>query len=195
MRPSPNTRLGMATLLARNWWTLALRGILALVFGLAVFVWPTITLRVLVRLFAVFAFVGGIFALSAALRDRRTNTPWWVLLLEGIFGIIAGLLVFFWPAITGLILLYLIAAWALVSGVFELILAIQLRKQIENEWLLAAAGLASLLLGLFLAIWPVTSVLAILWLIGAYAIIFGVILLILAFRLRNWNQQQPPTTL
>lgn len=194
MRSNTNRRLGMGTLLAHNWWTVALRGAIAILFGLAVFVWPGITLAVLVILFGIFAILGGILAL-AALRDRNTDEPWWLLLLEGLLGIAVGIITFIWPGITGLFLLYLIAAWAIVTGIVEIIAAIGLRKQIENEWLLIAAGIASLLFGILLAIRPVAGAVAILWVIGAYAIFFGVLLLVLGFRLRNWNRQEPPIVL
>ncbi|MBE9167516.1 HdeD family acid-resistance protein [Pleurocapsales cyanobacterium LEGE 06147] len=193
MRPNSNRTLRMGTLLARNWWTLLLRGLVAVLFGVAVLVWPGITLIVLLTLFGIFALLGGIFVVIAALSERRADEPWWLLLLEGLIGIAIGIIAFVWPEATGLFLLYLIAAWAIVSGIFELIAAIQLRRQIENEWLLAAAGIASLLFGLLLAIRPVAGALAIVWVIGVYAIIFGVLLIIFAFRLRNWNKQEPPT--
>ena len=188
MKPSSNRRLRMGTLLARNWWTVALRGFIALLFGIAVFAWPGITLAVLVGLFGFFALIGGFLLLVAAVKQRRTDEPWGLLLLEGLFGIAIGIIVFIWPEITGLFLVYLIAAWAIMSGIFELIAAIQLRRQIRNEWLLAAAAIASLVFGFLLALWPVAGALAILWIIGAYALIFGILFIILAFRLRNWNR-------
>ncbi|RUR79714.1 HdeD family acid-resistance protein [Chlorogloeopsis fritschii PCC 9212] len=190
MRQPPNRRIG--TLLARNWWTLALRGVLAILFGVAVFIWPAISIAVLVALFGFFVLLSGILAVIAALGSREPEENKWLLLFEGIVGIIAGVLVFFWPRITALILLYFIAAWAIVTGILEIIAAIQLRKEIENEWLLAIAGIASVLFGILAAIWPGAGALAILWGIGAYAIIFGITLLILALRLRNWQIPGPP---
>lgn len=195
MKPNSNRSPRMGTLLARNWWTVALRGVIGILFGIAVIVWPGITLTALVTLFGLFALIGGFLFLIAAIKQRRTDEPWWLLLLEGIFGIAIGIIVFISPGITGLLLLYLIAAWAIISGIFEIVAAIQLRRQIENEWLLAAVGIASLLFGLLLAIWPVAGALAILWVIGAYALIFGVLLLILAFRLRTWKRSEPPILL
>lgn len=195
MRPNPESRLGMGTLLARNWWTLALRGAIAILFGIAVFVLPGISLALLVALFGAFAIIGGVFALIAALRGRGAGPQMWILLLQGLIGIFIGVFVFLEPVRAGVILVYLIAAWAIISGVFEILAAIALRKEIQNEWLLAAAGVASLLFGLLLAVRPVAGALAILWVIGAYAISFGIILLVLAFRLRNWNKQEPPTLL
>jgi uncharacterized membrane protein HdeD (DUF308 family) len=193
MRQTPNRRIG--TLLARNWWTLVFRGVLAILFGVAVFIWPEISIAVLVGLFGFFVLLTGILALIAAFRRRQSDEQRWLLVVEGILGIVAGVLVFFWPNITALLLLYFIAAWAIVTGIFEIIAAIQLRREIHNEWLLALAGVASLLFGILLVIQPGAGALAILWVIGAYAIIFGIALLILGLRLRQWNKQQPPPML
>ncbi|MFP4102047.1 HdeD family acid-resistance protein [Coleofasciculus sp.] len=185
----------MGSLLARNWWTISLRGAIALLFGVAVWIWPRITLEVLIVLFAAFALVGGVFALIAGLRERKVDPRWWLLLLEGVVGIATGIVVLVWPNFTALLLLYVIAAWAIITGIFEIIAAIQMRQEIRNEWLLAIAGIASVLFGLLLTIWPVAGALAILWLIGAYAIVFGILLLILGFRLRSWRNQEPPPLL
>jgi uncharacterized membrane protein HdeD (DUF308 family) len=190
MRPTSNRRIG--TLLARNWWGLVLRGVLAILFGIAVFIWPGISITVLVTLFGFFVLLSGILGIIVAVRGRQSDERRWLLLIEGIFGVIAGILVFFWPGITALLLVYLIAAWALLTGILEIIAAIQLRKEIENEWLLAVAGIASLLFGILIAIYPGSGALALLWVIGAYAIAFGIVLIILGLRLRNWNKQQPP---
>lgn len=191
MRSDSNTRLGMGSLLARHWWAVALRGAIAILFGLAVLAFPGISLLGLIVLFGVFVLVGGIFALIS-LRNRHVDEPSWLLLFEGITGIVIGIATFVWPGITGVVLLYFIASWAVVSGIFEIIAAIGLRRQIENEWLLILAGIASLIFGILLAIWPAAGALAILWLIGGYAIFFGLLLLILGFRLRSWKRQEPP---
>lgn len=142
-----------------------------------------------------FALIGGFLFLVAAIKHRRMNEPWWLLLLEGILGIAIGIIVLALPEITGLFLVYVIAAWAIISGIVQIIAAIQLRRQIVGEWLLITSGIASLLFGLLLAIWPVAGVLAVLWVIAAYAILFGVLQLILAFRLRNWQRREPPTAI
>ncbi len=177
----------MTTTLARNWWAIALRGVLAILFGVAAFVWPGITLSVLVLLFGAYAFVDGLFALLAALRQHGDmgSERWWMLLLEGLAGIAAGVLTFIWPGITAVVLLYLIAAWAVITGVLEIIAAIRLRREINNEWLMALAGIASVIFGVLLFLQPGAGALAIVWLIGAYAIVFGILLLFLAFRLRS----------
>jgi uncharacterized membrane protein HdeD (DUF308 family) len=129
------------------------------------------------------------------LREANAYKRWWLFLLEGLFGIAAGVIALFWPGITGLILLYLIAAWAIVTGLFEIIVAFQLRQQLQGEWLLVLAGIVSVVFGVLLTVWPVAGALAILVFLGAYAIFYGVMLLIVAYRLRNWHKQEPPTTL
>lgn len=193
MRANSNLSPRMGTLLARNWQSVALRGVIAILFGIAIIVWPGITLATLITFFGLFAIVGGFLLSVAAIRQRRTDEPWWLLLLEGLLGIAIGIIVLVYPGITGLFLLYLIAAWAIISGIFEIVAAIQLRRQIEGEWLLALSGIASIVFGVLLIIWPSAGALAIVWVIGAYTIFFGVLKLSLAWRLRNW-QQKPPTT-
>ena len=180
----------MGTRLARNWWTVALRGAIAIIFGLAALFWPDITLTALIFIFAAFVLVSGVLLAIAAFRDGLTHTHGWLMLLEGAIGIAVGIMAFIWPGITALVLLYLIAAWAIVTGVLEIIAAIQVRKEIQNEWLLAIAGIASVLFGVLLLVWTLAGALAILWIIGAYAIIFGILLLILAFRLRSWGTER-----
>ena len=124
----------MLTQLARNWWVLALRGVIAVLFGLAAFVWPGITLAALVLLFGAYALVDGVFAVIAALTGRSGHERWWVLLLEGLVGVAAGVLTFVWPAITEFVLLYLIAAWAVVTGVIEVIAARSGNNNILFAW-------------------------------------------------------------
>lgn len=176
--------------LARNWWALALRGVLAILFGVAAFVWPGMTIAALVLLFGAYAFVDGLFALMAAIRQHGDvgSERWWMLLLEGLAGIGVGVLTVLWPNITGLVLLYLIAAWAIITGVFEILAAIRLRREIDNEWWLALAGIASVVFGVLIALQPAAGALAIVWILGGYAILFGILLLALAFRLRGMGR-------
>jgi uncharacterized membrane protein HdeD (DUF308 family) len=164
---------------------MVLRGIAAIAFGILAFIWPRITVAVLVFLWGAYALVDGIFAIVAGIKSHGEYKRWGLLLFEGILGVIAGVLAFVIPGITALILLILIAAWAIVTGVFEIAAAIQLRKQIHNEWLLALAGVASILLGIALLINPLAGVLAVVWIIGAYAIVFGALLIALGLRLHN----------
>lgn len=176
----------MRTRLARNWWIIALRGAIAIIFGLVALFLPTITLTGLVFFFALFVLIGGILLAIAGLKDL-THTYGWLLLLEGEIGITVGVLAFIWPGIAALVLLYFISAWAIATGIFEILAAIQVRKEIANEWLLILAGMASVLFGVLLIIWPVAEALAILRFIAAYTIFFGLLLLIVAFRLRIWG--------
>ena len=171
--------------LARNWWALALRGLFAVLFGLVALALPGIALGALVLLFGAYALVDGVFAIIAAVRAAETHARWGSLAIEGIAGIIAGIVAFAVPGLTAIVLLYVIAFWAIVTGVFELTTAIRLRKEIKGEWTLALAGVASVVFGILLLLFPGAGALAVVWLIGAYALIFGGLLLVLAFRLRG----------
>jgi uncharacterized membrane protein HdeD (DUF308 family) len=168
--------------LARNWWALALRGLVAVLFGLLTFLIPGITLVTLVLLFGAYALADGVFNVIAFFRVASHH---WALLIEGVVGIIAGILTFVWPAITALVLLYLIAFWAIFTGLFEIIAGIRLRKAIASEWLLLVMGVLSLLFGVFILFAPGAGALAIVLWIGAYALVFGITMLVLAFRLRG----------
>ena len=175
----------MSVILVRNWWSLLLRGLFAVLFGVLAFVWPGLTLTVLALLFGAYALVDGIFAVIAALNAPAGYEHRWVLLLEGVVGVIVGMLTFFWPGLTALALLYFIAAWAVVTGVLEVVAAVRLREVIRHEWLLVLGGSLSVLFGLALILMPVAGALAVVWLIGAYAVAFGVLLMALALRLRR----------
>jgi uncharacterized membrane protein HdeD (DUF308 family) len=171
--------------LSRNWWALALRGVAAILFGLAAFFLPGITLAVLILLFGAYMLVDGIFAIIAAVRAEEHDTRWWLLLAEGVLGVLAGIVAFLWPGLTALALLYLVAAWAIITGVLEIVGAIRLRKEIEGEWALILGGILSVIFGVLLAVMPGVGILALIWLIGAYALVSGVLLIVLAFRVRN----------
>jgi uncharacterized membrane protein HdeD (DUF308 family) len=179
--------------LARNWWALVLRGILAIVFGILAWVWPGLTVVVLVALFGAFALVDGILALVAAFRAHERRREWWPFALEGVAGIGLGVLAFFWPDATAFALLYLIATWSMVTGVFEIAAAIRLRKVIRGELLLALAGVASIGFGVLVIIFPGAGAVAIVWAIGIYAILFGALLVGLGLRLRRWVPKGPPS--
>jgi len=178
----------MVNTLAQNWWTLVLRGVAAVIFGILAYVWPGITFTVLVLFFGAYALWDGVFALIAAFRTQAERR--WPLVLEGLVGIAAGVLTFIWPGAATLALLLIIGAWAFVTGIFEIVAAIRLREEIEGEWLLLISGLLSVLFGIALAIWPAAGLVAVTWLIGAYSIIFGILLIVLGFRLRNWGKQR-----
>ncbi len=175
----------MLVVFTSSWWALVLRGLAAIGFGLLAFLWPHITLTALVFLWGAYALVDGVLAIGAGVKSHGENKRWWVLLLEGILGVAAGVIAFVIPGITALVLLIVIAAWAMVTGVFEIAAAIQLRKYIKGEWLLALAGVASVLFGFALILNPGAGALALVWLIGAYAIVFGVVLIGFGLRLHS----------
>jgi len=170
-----------------NWWLLALRGLVAVLFGVLAFVWPRATLITLVWLFGAFALVNGLLSLILAAKAPKGYPRIGSLILGGLLGILAGLLTFVMPGITALGLLMLIAAWAIVTGIMEVVAAIRLRKIIANEWLLILAGIASVAFGVILFLQPAAGALALIWWIGAWALIFGILLIVLAFRMRNWK--------
>lgn len=176
----------MTSMLARNWGWVLLRGVAALVFGLLTFVNPGITLVVLVMFFAAYAFVDGIFTIIWAIANRRGEPHWVALLVAGIAGVIIGEVTFAMPGITAIVLLYLIAAWALITGIMEIIAAVRLRKVIQGEWVLVLAGVLSVLFGLLLFVAPGAGALALLLWIGIYAVLTGILLIVFAVRLRSW---------
>jgi uncharacterized membrane protein HdeD (DUF308 family) len=174
--------------LARNWWSLVIRGFLGIAIGIVTFVWPGITLAALVFLFAGYAFVDGVMSLAGAMRAVAAHERWGALLFEGIAGIAVALVTVFWPAITALGLVLVIAAWAIVTGIAEIAAAVRLRKVISGEWLLALSGVLSVVFGLLLAAIPVAGAIVLAIWFGVYALVFGVILVALGFRLRNWGR-------
>jgi len=171
--------------LGRNWGWIVVRGIAALIFGVLALVLPGITLAALVLLWGAYALADGIIALIAAFRIRDRGKPFWALVVVGILGVAAGILTFIWPGMTAIVLLAFIAAWSLVMGIFQIIAAVRLRKSIENEWLLGLSGLLSVIFGVLMLINPGAGALAVIWVIGAYAILFGVLLIALGLKLRS----------
>jgi len=176
----------MLDVLSRHWWAVTLRGVAAVLFGLLALIWPGVTVLVLVALFGAYALVDGVIALGTAItggRESRSERIWQI--VEGIAGILVGILTFAWPGVTALVLLWLIAFWALVTGILEIVAAIRLRKEIQGEWLLILTGVLSVVFGLLLMIWPAAGAVTVAVLIGIYAIIFGVPLIMLGLRLRK----------
>jgi len=172
----------------RNWWMIALRGVLAIVFGILALIWPDTTKLALVLLFGAFALTDGGLAVAAGIAMSKYFERWWALLLEGFTGIVIGVLTFFWTNVTGLVLLYLIASWAVITGIFEIVAAIQLRKVISGEWAMIISGLMSVLFGILLFVFPAVGAMSLVWLIGMYAIAFGIMALVFAFRVRSlWH--------
>jgi uncharacterized membrane protein HdeD (DUF308 family) len=167
-------------------WLLAIRGIAALIFGLLALALPEVTLGVLILLFGAYALVDGVFAVFGSIFNSDAYEDWWLLLLVGLLSILVGVFTFVRPEVTTLVLLFLIAARALVIGVLEIAFAIRLRKTITNEWLLILGGVFSVIFGLLLFAYPFEGALAVVWLIGIYAILYGVLMLVLASQAREW---------
>jgi len=174
-------------LLARNWWMFLLRGILALVFGVVALFFPRAAFLSLVLVFGAFALVDGIFALISAFTGGAKSENWWWLILEGIFGILIGVLTIIQPAAMAAAWLIIIAAWAIVTGVFEIITAIRLRKEITGEWAMILGGVISVLFGLLAAFYPATGAFAVGFMLGIYAIVFGAMFIWLALNLRKFK--------
>jgi len=175
--------------MARYWWLLALRGVAAIIFGILAFAVPEVTLLVLVLLFGIYALIDGVLAIVSAFQQRQENDRWWVVLLEGLAGVAAGVVTLLFPDAATLFLLILIAVWAIFTGIMETIAAIRLRREIENEWALGVTGVLSVILGVLLLINPGAGALGLIWVIGAYAVIAGVLMLYLAFKLRGSAQK------
>lgn len=178
----------MISHLTGNWWALGARGLVAILFAVAAFIWPGLTLLSLVWLFGAYVLVDGLFAVIASIRAAERNTPWWPLLLEGIIGVVIGLVAFAWPEITALALLYLIAAWALGTGIFEIYAAFKLKETFGGVWLVGlVSGVLSLLFALLLVLFPREGALAVVYIIAMYAMLFGITLVALALRLRGMS--------
>jgi len=174
----------MVEILARYWWAFIARGVLAVVLGVLVFAWPAITIAALIIVFGVYIFVDGIFLIIKAIGGWKSRDDRWLLLLEGLLGIGIGVITFFAPGVTAISLLFFIAAWSLTTGILEIVGAIRLRKEIQGEvwWILS--GIASVLFAVLLMIFPGAGILTLTWLLGIYAIVFGVLLIALGIRVR-----------
>ena len=172
-------------LLTRNWWAFLLRGIVAVVFGLIAIFMPVAAFLSLVFVFGAFALVDGIFTIVSAFTSNAKSENWWWLIFEGLFGILIGVLTIVQPAAMSEAWLLLIAAWAIVTGILEIITAIRLRKEITGEFWLILGGLISVAFGVFVAAAPIAGAFAVGTIIGIYALVFGVLLIMLALRLRK----------
>jgi uncharacterized membrane protein HdeD (DUF308 family) len=171
--------------LARNWWALLIRGIAAVLFGVLAFVWPNETIFVLVILFGAYAFVDGIFALISAIRAAEAKQRWWPFLLEGIVGLVIAAIVVFHPSVAALALYFTIAIWAIITGILEIVAAVQLRKLLPNEIWLIISGVLSIAFGVLLFVFPQYGFQTVIFLIGFYAIFFGIVMIVFSFRLRR----------
>jgi uncharacterized membrane protein HdeD (DUF308 family) len=168
--------------LYQNRWLIGLRGVLAILFGILAFIWTGMTAVALVFLFAGYAILDGILTIATAIRNREARDRWWLGLLEGIVDIGAGVIAFLFPTLAAVVLLFVIAIWAIVTGLLEIAAAIRLRREIENEWALGLSGAVSIVLGVIIILNPAAGLTGLVWAIGGYAIIFGILMLMLAFR-------------
>jgi uncharacterized membrane protein HdeD (DUF308 family) len=176
----------MRIALATNWWSLIIRGLAGIAVGIMTFAWPGITLVALVILFGAYSMVDGVMSLVGAVRAAEAHDRWGALVLEGLVGIAAAVITVLWPAITAIALVYVIAAWAIITGGLEIAAAIRLRKVISGEWLLIVGGIASVMFGFLLMIAPIVGAVVIALWVGAYTLVFGVLMVALGIRLRSW---------
>jgi uncharacterized membrane protein HdeD (DUF308 family) len=179
----------MSETLLRSWWLLGLRGAIAVLFGLAAVAWPAITLLTLAALFTAFALLAGAVWIFGAVRHRKADQRWWVMLLLGLFSVVAGVVAALHPALTTVALILLIGANALVSGVLDIVVALRVRKYMKGELLLILSGIASIAFGLIVLLFPTgAGALALAWMTGFYALFTGLLLLALALQVRSWSR-------
>jgi len=175
----------MLETIGRQWWVIALRGLFAVLFGVIALAWPGMTIAALVILFGIYVFIDGVVAIIAAWRMFGEHGRWWPAFIVGALGVIVGLFAFFAPTATATALVYLVAFWAIITGIFEIVAAMHLRRHMGGEWLLAVGGAISILLGVVLYTRPAIGLIAMSWIIAFYALFFGVLLLVLGFRMRS----------
>jgi uncharacterized membrane protein HdeD (DUF308 family) len=175
--------------LIRHWWMLTVRGALAVLFGFLAMVWPGITLLALAVVFGAYALADGVFAGVGAVRAPSGTRA--ILIAEAVIGIVFGVVTLMWPEITILAITLLVGFWAMVSGISEIVTAIRLRREITGEWMYVAFGAVSVLFGLLVAVWPVSGALAVAWLIGVCAVLYGLFLIAVSLRLRALRTGHP----
>jgi uncharacterized membrane protein HdeD (DUF308 family) len=172
----------------RSWWSLMIRGIVAVVFGILALSWPVKTLDFLVTLFGIFVLVVGLVATIGAIMHRKESENWWLILIPGIAGIVIGIITIAVPEVTQAIIIYLIAIWALVSGIGQIYSAIKLRKDVQGEWIPIIVGVVSVVLAIILFSRPLAAAAAVMWLVGLFVLALGILWIIMAFRVRKWSQ-------
>ena len=175
----------MMAILRQNWWTLALRGVIAILFGIGAFVWPQATALAFVILLAAFAFVEGVFTSIGAFSWGLTGSQRLLLIALGLLGLAVGVAAVMYPGITAVLIVALVAWWAIVSGVIQFVVAIELRKVIENDWLLIVGAVLSILFGVLLLWRPLSGILTLSWLFGFYALLYGILMLSLGLRMKS----------
>ncbi|WP_052081387.1 HdeD family acid-resistance protein [Paracoccus halophilus] len=178
----------LVRVMAANWWVVLLRGIAAILFGLLALIWPGLTVYALLLVFGGYAIFDGIMAITVGFQRRTADEGWWSWALDGFLSIVIGLMALFWPAATALVFVIWMAAWAVIAGIFRIIAAIRLRRDIQGEWALGLSGLLLAVWGILMAMIPAAGLLSIAWLIGTFALLIGVAMIVLALRLRGMRQ-------
>lgn len=178
-----------SSMVSRIWWSIALRGVLAVLFGIVALFYTGSTLLALIYVFGVYAVLNGIFAIVAAVRAGEMHMRWGWLAFAGVVGVAAGIVAFVWPGLTALAVVYVVAAWAIISGVAEIAFAISWPDTLSHPWLAGISGIISVVYGVVLAVWPRSGAVALTWLLGIYAIAYGASLLYYAYRLRTVGQE------
>lgn len=178
----------MLIMLSRKWWALVLRGTLAILLGVLAFVWPDHTVRALFILIGLFLVLDGVISAFSSLSHRRRVSAWWIFFVEGVIGLLIGLFALIRPETAAMALIFIIGLWALATGILEIIAGLRLSATAAGEWLLTAGGVLSVIFGLILIIFPSTAVIALLWLVAVYFILFGAVLVILGFRMRPFRE-------
>lgn len=175
----------LVRVMADNWWVPLLRGIAAVLFGLMALIWPGLTVYALLIVFGAYAIFDGIMSIIIGFQRKTEDDRWWSWALDGFLSIVIGLMALFWPEATALAFVIWMAAWAVVAGIFRIVAAIRLRAEIEGEWALGLSGLLMVIWGVLMAMIPAAGLLSIAWLIGLFALLIGVVMIVLAFRLRG----------
>jgi uncharacterized membrane protein HdeD (DUF308 family) len=175
----------LAGSLAKNWWLLLLRGLLAVAFGILLFTRPSISVAILITFFGAYSLVDGVFSAYSAVSQRRQHEHWVLMLVGGLCGIAIGLITFYSPGITAIVLLFYIAIWSIIIGTSQIIMAVKLRAEIKGEFWLGLAGLVSVLFGLYLIYNPGAGILSVIWVLAAYAVLFGFLMIALSFRVKG----------
>lgn len=184
-----NETIQLAQILSRTWWVLLLRGLFAILFGVVAWAMPEASVAILLVIFGVYVLADGVIGVIAAVSGRKEREHWWALLVWALLGVVVGVLTLINPALTAIALMFYIAIWAIGTGILQVILALRLRKEIHGEWLLIVGGLLSVALGIFLMAQPMMGAIALLWVIATYAIIFGVVFVVLAFKARAFGKR------
>lgn len=182
----------MPIVLRSNWWALLLRGIAAIILALVAFLLPGVTIAVLVTVFGIYALIDGVLAIISAVRAARSHERWGPFLLEGIIGLLFGLYAIAFPILATAVFVTVLAFWAFLTGIFEIVAAIRLRRHIKGEWLLILSGVVSILFGVALLAEPITGAVVLVWFLAGYGLAFGILLIMLAFRMRKLSPTELP---